>query len=139
MVKDSIDSKLVKLQKQKDAAITAAIDDNRILDKLDIKDLLRLFGPVTLDDNGNLRILEPGTDVDGCVFPELGVDDNEPQFTPKKPKAKIAKTTKGAKGGAKGKPAKGPGSRGGKGTKAAKARKDEEDLEAIEMAAEIVF
>lgn len=141
VVRETIDEKLVELQKQKDEAIFAAIDDNRMLGKLSITNLMRLFGPVSHDNKGTPFIM---VDANGALGPgdfELNFEDSQRQATLKVykgSKGKGSKGTRGSKGskGSKGgkgeKPASGKGSRGGRGARAAKVRKDDADLEAIE-------
>jgi len=121
------------LQKEKDAAIFTAIDDSRMLGKLSVTKLMRLFGPVKTDGNGNPLITTKEDQADGYIDPDMVSDDARIRSAPKKtktPKRAGAKGPKSAKGttGAKG----GPGSRGGKGVKAAKDRRDRAALERIE-------
>lgn len=49
VVKDTVDEKLQKMQMVKGKRIEAAIDDPKMLEKLSLQELLRLFGPVSLD------------------------------------------------------------------------------------------
>lgn len=57
VVKNTVDEKLQEIQDEKEKAIGAAIDDNTMLEKLSLQDLMGLFGPVTLDDNRKPFIL----------------------------------------------------------------------------------
>ena len=123
VVKDTIDDKLVTLQKQKDDTIFAAIDENRILDKLSITNLLRLFGPVDHRENGNPFILKDDSST-GQAETELDFNDTQGQTQAKGKKSSKAKGPGGAKGG--------KGSKATRGGKGAKARRIEADLEAIE-------
>ena len=136
VVKNSIDEKLEKLQKEKDAAIFTAIDDSRMLRTLSVKNLMRLFGPVRHEEDGKPFILV-NDDGDGDRTDlELSANDIRVRSAAKSKKGKKAKgvkSTKGAKSTKEAKKASGKGSRGGKGAKAANARQDEADLEAIEL------
>ncbi len=125
------------LQKEKDEAIFAAIDDSRMLGKLSVTKLMRLFGPVRTDGKGNPLIMTKEDQADGYVDPDMAAYGAGIRSAPKKtkkPKRAGAKDPKAAKGTAKGtNGAKGgPGSRGGKGAKAAKDRRDQAALERIE-------
>lgn len=128
------------LQKEKDEAIFAAIDDSRMLGKLSVTKLMRLFGPVRTDGKGNPLITTKEDQADGYVDPDMAAYGAGIRSAPKKTKkpkragAKDPKAAKGSKGTAKGtNGAKGgPGSRGGKGAKAAKDRRDQAALERIE-------
>ncbi len=121
------------LQKEKDEAIFAAIDDSRMLGKLSVTKLMRLFGPVKTDGEGNTLIMTKEDLPDGYIDPDMAADGAGIRLAPKKPKKakragakgpKAAKDTNGARGG--------PGSRGGKGAKAARTRRDQAALESIE-------
>lgn len=52
VVKGTVDEKLQDMQRVKAEKIGAAIDDPKMLGKLTLDELLRLFGPVVLDANG---------------------------------------------------------------------------------------
>ena len=136
VVKNTIDEKLEKLQKEKDAAIFTAIDDSRMLRTLSVKNLMRLFGPVRHEEDGKPFILV-NDDGDGdwtdLELSANGIGARSAAKSKKGKKAKGVQNTKGAKSTKEAKKASGKGSRGGKGAKAAKARQDEADLEAIEL------
>ena len=57
VVKDTVDEKLQAMQMVKAKRIGAAIDDLKMLGKLSLEQLLRLFGPVVHDDNRRPFIL----------------------------------------------------------------------------------
>lgn len=124
------------LQKEKDEAIFAAIDDSRMLGKLSVTKLMRLFGPVRTDGKGNPLIMTKEDQAAGYIDPDMAADGAGILSAPKKTKKRKragAKDPKAAKGAAKGTGARGgPGSRGGKGAKAAKDRRDQAALERIE-------
>ena len=56
-MKDTIDEYLVEMQKEKSKHIGRAMDDNKMLRQLPIRDLMRLFGPVREDSEGRAFIL----------------------------------------------------------------------------------
>lgn len=125
------------LQKEKDEAIFAAIDDSRMLGKLSVTKLMRLFGPVKADGKGNPLIMTKEDQAAGYIDPDMAADGAGTPSAPKRTKKtkragakglKAAKSTAKGTNGAKG----GPGSRGGKGAKAAKDRRDQAALERIE-------
>lgn len=86
-MKDTIDESLVEMQNEKKASIGRAIDDNKMLRQLPVRDLMRLFGPVREDSEGRHFIL---VDAD-----ELGTIEPAAE--------KLAKSKKPAKGAKKGK------------------------------------
>lgn len=131
VVKDTIDERLERLQEEKDTAISAAIDE-KMLGKLSVTKLMKLFGPLKLD-NGKLQIASIEDQAGGYIEPALNVDGPEVRPGTKKNKktkrvgtkdTKAAKVTKVTKGG--------KGSRGGKGAKIAQTRRDKATLERIE-------
>lgn len=60
IVRDTVDEKLQNLQDSKQEAIGAAIDDSRMLDKLSLTELMRLFGPVGVGEDRRPFILVEG-------------------------------------------------------------------------------
>ena len=83
MVKDTIDERLIEMQKEKEQAIGRAIDDKEMLKQLPMPDLMRLFGPVREDS-------------DGCPF--ILVDDDElGTIVPNKDKQDQLSSNKAAK------------------------------------------
>lgn len=57
VVKNTVDEKLQAMQEAKAKAIGEAIDDEKMLDKLSLTELMRLFGTVELDENHKPFIL----------------------------------------------------------------------------------
>ncbi|KAL8735482.1 MAG: hypothetical protein Q9181_002789 [Wetmoreana brouardii] len=51
VVKNTVDEKLQAMQKEKEAAIRQAIDDDKMLEALTVPELMSLFGDVQLDEN----------------------------------------------------------------------------------------
>ena len=51
MIKDTVDERLLKMQRRKDKIIEAAMDDRSVLSKLTIEDMLQLFGDVVHDQD----------------------------------------------------------------------------------------
>lgn len=52
-----MDEKLQAMQEAKAKLVDGAIDDEKMLNKLSLTDLMRLFGPVELDENHKPFIL----------------------------------------------------------------------------------
>ena len=57
VVKNTVDEKLQTLQDSKQEVIGAAIDDSKMLDKLSLPELMRLFGPVAVGEDRRPFIL----------------------------------------------------------------------------------
>jgi hypothetical protein len=57
VIKDTVDEKLLDMQKDKATKIGVAVDNSKMLEKLTMHELLRLFGPVKLDENHKPFIL----------------------------------------------------------------------------------
>lgn len=51
VIKDTIDERLLNMQKRKDKIIEATIDDRTVLSKFSLEDMMKLFGDVVLDEN----------------------------------------------------------------------------------------
>jgi hypothetical protein len=75
VIKGSIDEAIYALQGSKQEAIDAALDDSQRKERLSINDLMRLFGQVREDDQGNPFIFAHEDELDDK-------DDNSSQFTP---------------------------------------------------------
>lgn len=74
-VKNTIDAAIFALQTVKQVQIDAAMDDKTRKEKLDVQDLMRLFGgPVREDENGRPFIFAHDDKNDG--------DDDEPARSP---------------------------------------------------------
>lgn len=57
VVKDSVDEKLQEMQKVKAQKIGAVMDDPKMLGKLTLDELLRLFGPVIQEDQNPIIVV----------------------------------------------------------------------------------
>ena len=57
MVKNTVDEKLIAMQEEKNKIIGTAIDDNTVLSKLSLEELMKLFGNVAYDINSKPFIL----------------------------------------------------------------------------------
>lgn len=76
MIRDTVDEKLEKMQETKKEIIGAAIDDNRMLDKLSLPNLMRLFGEVNTDENSRPFILvDDDGEFDAIVPPMPDTED----------------------------------------------------------------
>lgn len=100
-MKDTIDEYLVEMQKEKRKHIGRAMDDNKMLRQLPIRDLMRLFGPVREDSEGRAFILAENDEL-GSIEPP-----KEKQQI-KKAKKPAIKAPKGRKGNKSSGPAKKP-------------------------------
>ena len=57
VVKNTVDERLQNMQDSKQEKIGAAIDDSKMLDKLSLEELMRLFGPVKVGEDRRPFIL----------------------------------------------------------------------------------
>ena len=72
VVKNTVDEKLQAMQDSKEEAIGAAIDDSKMLDKLSLTDLMRLFGPVQIgEDRKPFIMVEDEAEFDSIIPPIL--------------------------------------------------------------------
>lgn len=58
VVEDSVDEKIQKLQEDKTKKIGAVMDNPKMLGKLTLDELLRLFGPVVYEDQTPIILIE---------------------------------------------------------------------------------
>lgn len=69
------------MQDNKSKEIGATIDDKNTLDKLSLTDLMRLFGPVSMDaDQKPFILVDDGAEFDSIV--PKRIDDNEDATLP---------------------------------------------------------
>lgn len=94
MVKNTIDEKLIEMQKEKKQAIGRAIDDKKMFKQLPMPDLMRLFGSVREDSNECPFILVDDDELDTIVFDQ----DKQHQLSTKKTAKKTKKSTKNGEG-----------------------------------------
>lgn len=57
MVRDTVDEKLLEMQKEKKEVIGAAMDDRTVMPELSLTELMKLFGDVAYDENSKPFIL----------------------------------------------------------------------------------
>ncbi|KAG7005506.1 DNA replication licensing factor mcm6 [Physcia stellaris] len=93
MVKDTIDERLIEMQKEKEQAIGRAIDDKKMLKQLPMPDLMRLFGPVREDSDGCPFILVDDDEL-GTIVPDK---DKQEQLLSNKAAKKTRKSSKKGK------------------------------------------
>ncbi|KAL8832225.1 MAG: hypothetical protein Q9191_000395 [Dirinaria sp. TL-2023a] len=95
IVQDTVDEKLIEMQERKREEISKAMDENKILQKMTVQELMELFGPVKTDNDGAPFIyVEEDLDSDSDhLIPELFADS-----AGKKKSKKDAKKSKGGKG-----------------------------------------
>lgn len=80
VVEDSVDKKLQDMQKVKAKNIGAAIDDPKMLGKLMVTELLRLFGPVVQEDHKPIIVTavdQEGGSTSKCVLPPYAITESE--------------------------------------------------------------
>lgn len=82
VVKDTIDVDILAMQERKSAQINGALEGGNSPQSLSIRDLVHLFGPLQLDEDGNL-IGDP--DEDPFIFVEDGSEDGEPTGASSRP------------------------------------------------------
>ena len=123
VVKDTIDETLREMQAEKEKAIGGAIDDTKMLKRMLMPELMRLFGPVGEDSNGRPFILVDDNELGSIVPKDKPAARKETKASKITKALKRGKATKGGKGG--------KGSKGQKGTRQAEAA--EEDPEDIQL------
>lgn len=84
VVKNTVDETLENMQSTKDEAIETAMDDNKVLGKLSVQELMKIFGPVGEDENRKPFILiDKDDEYEESPFPILEImDERDPWSHP---------------------------------------------------------
>ncbi|KAL6719078.1 hypothetical protein ACLMJK_003313 [Lecanora helva] len=79
VIKDTIDERLLRMQKRKDRIIEAAMDDRTVLSKLTLEDMMQLFGDVAYNDNAKPFIYtDDDPEKETSVWPMHPEEEDDP-------------------------------------------------------------
>ncbi len=91
MIEDTVDTQLLqKMQERKNLEIDKAIGDKAQKSNLSVRELMRLFGPIKYDDDGNALVDDDGEEAEEFIFVEdqhyaADAEDPAAQIIPPRP------------------------------------------------------